>query len=289
MTVVAAQAVAASPWEFHLHVDVVAMCIGLLMGYALLVRRLGHVHHPRPDDPPVTRKQIVLFVSGVAGYYLAVGWPLHDLAENSMYSAHMVQHVLIGFVVPPLLLLGVPQWMLRAVLGRASLYRSYLKVTGLLLATIIFNAATALTHWPWAVDTMLRTEVFHIGIHLVYFAAALVMWSPVCSSLPEVRERTSEPVKMAYLFVQTLLPTIPGAFLTFGEGALYPAYESMPRLWGLTAQDDMQLAGVIMKIGVGLLLWIVIATMFFRWAARENVLTSSGRTPSPETPSVPSS
>jgi putative membrane protein len=77
---------------------------------------------------------------------------------------------------------------------------------------------------------------------------------------------------MGYLFLQTLLPTIPASFMTFGTTPLYAGYVDAPRLWGLSPLEDMQLAGLIMKIGVGLMLWTVIAIMFFRWATREGAI-----------------
>jgi putative membrane protein len=74
---------------------------------------------------------------------------------------------------------------------------------------------------------------------------------------------------MMFLFVQSLAPTIPASFLTFGNTLLYPSYGDAPRIWGISALDDQLIAGLLMKIGGGLLLWGFIATIFFNWAARE--------------------
>jgi putative membrane protein len=74
---------------------------------------------------------------------------------------------------------------------------------------------------------------------------------------------------MLYLFVQSLAPTIPASFLTFGRSPLYPVYETFPRIWGISAITDQLLAGLIMKIAGGLILWGFIAAIFFRWHARE--------------------
>ena len=77
------------------------------------------------------------------------------------------------------------------------------------------------------------------------------------------------PGQMLYLFLQSLAPTIPASFLTFGHTLLYPVYASFPRIWGVSALNDQLLAGLIMKIIGGLLLWVVIAVIFFRWFAQE--------------------
>jgi putative membrane protein len=74
---------------------------------------------------------------------------------------------------------------------------------------------------------------------------------------------------MIYLFLQSLVPTIPASFLTFGRSPLYPVYETFPRIWGLSALNDQLMAGLIMKLIGGFILWGVIAAIFFRWAARE--------------------
>jgi putative membrane protein len=71
------------------------------------------------------------------------------------------------------------------------------------------------------------------------------------------------------MLMMTILPTIPSSFLTFGEHPLYPIYETFPAVGGLSTLEDMQIAGLIMKIGGGFLLWGIITVMFFRWASSE--------------------
>lgn len=263
-----AQVTTPSPWAFHLHVDAVALGAFLLLGYAYLWRTHGRTFHPRPDDPAVTPRQAAMFVAGVVIYYLSVGWPLHDIAERYLYSAHMLQHVLLGFVAVPLILLGVPEWMARIALGRGALVRQYRWWSRPIVALVAYNATLAFIHWPLMVDLMLASEALHVAIHLVFLIGTLLAWSVVCSPLPEIRSLTP-PAKMAFLFGLTVLPTIPASFLTFGDSVLYHAYETTPRLWGLSPRDDMQLAGLIMKVGVGIFLWSIIAIIFFRWVADE--------------------
>lgn len=276
-------------WTFHLHPEVVGVVVALLGGYGYALRRWGRLLHP--TGPAATTRQRAFFVAGVVSLYAALGWPVHDLAERYLYSAHMVQHLLLGFVTPPLLLLGTPRWLGELLLGRGTAGRIYRWWTRPLLAAVVFNAALAIVHWPQVNEVMLASEAFHAAVHLGFLAAALLVWSLLYSPLPEVASRLSPPAKMAYLFAQTLLPTVPASFLTFGDRALYRPYESFPRLWGLSALEDMQLAGLIMKVGGGLLLWCILAVMFFRWANREDV-SGVGRSPSagggPPVPSDPS-
>ena len=94
------------------------------------------------------------------------------------------------------------------------------------------------------------------------------MWMPLLSPLPEV-PRLQPLVRMLFLFLQSVVPTVPASFLTFGDRPLYKFYETVPRLWGISALDDMRFAGLIMKILVGFSLWITITVIFFRWHAAE--------------------
>lgn len=260
-----------SPWAFRPHADIIALAVVLVGAYLYALRRFGPLFHPGAGERAASPLQKTAFVLGALSLYAALGWPVHDLGEHSMYSFHMVQHLVLGFVTPPLLLLGTPEWLARMVLGRGALRRAYTRLTRPIPAAIIFNVTLALIHWPKIVDLMLASEAFHALIHVVFLAGAMLMWSVLYSPLPEVA-RLSPPARIGFLFLQSLIPTVPASFLTFGDRPLYRAYEALPQLWGLSPLDDMQLAGLIMKVGGGLFLWAIIAGTFFRWVAREDEL-----------------
>jgi putative membrane protein len=97
----------------------------------------------------------------------------------------------------------------------------------------------------------------------------MFMWMPVLSPLPEI-PRLEPLLQMLYLFLQSVIPTIPAAFLTMAEGRpLYHAYEKLPKLFGLTAIEDQRTAGIIMKLGGNAIIWTFIISIFFTWATRE--------------------
>lgn len=217
---------------------------------------------------PVTRRQATLFALGVVALWLGLGWPLHELGERYLFSAHMLQHMLVAYVAAPLLLLGTPGWMLRALLGRGRRLAVARQVVRPLPAFALFNAVLVLLHWPAAVDLMARSGPAHGLLHGVLLAASLVMWMPVVSPLPEL-PRLAPPASLFYLFAQSILPTVPASFLTFGEGVLYRFYETAPPLWGVSPVTDQQVAGLLMKVGGGFLLWGMIAVLFFTWQAGE--------------------
>jgi putative membrane protein len=202
---------------------------------------------------------------------------VHDIAERFNYSMHMVQHLVLSMVAAPLLLLGTPAWMLRAILRPPSLpFRAVRFCSRFLPALLVFNVVLVLTHWPALVDFSLGSELAHFLVHALIFVTALVVWMPVLSPLPEI-PRLSPPPRMIFLFLQSVVPTLPASFLTFGSTPLYRFYDEVPHLWGLSTVDDQRLAGLIMKIGAGLLLWLVIAVIFFRWAGEEDRRIASRR------------
>lgn len=253
------------PW--HPHPDVWLLIAVLAAGYAFALRRIGpeSVH---PIERVATRRQILSFGTGLVALWVAADWPVHDLAEGYLYSVHMVQHLLISLVAAPLLLLGTPDWLQRRLLRPRVAFGAVRFLGRPIVALVVFNGVIALTHVPVVVDRSVRSEAAHFAVHAVLFGAALCMWMPVLGRLIEL-PRLSYPGRMFYLFLMSLVPTVPASFLTFGRTVLYPFYETVPRLWGISALSDMRVAGLIMKLVGGFLLWGVIAWYFFKWFATE--------------------
>ncbi|MFN8037257.1 MAG: cytochrome c oxidase assembly protein [Acidimicrobiia bacterium] len=266
MIVVGASAPARFP-SFHVHTDVMLVLGAMILGYFVLLRRVG----PRsvaPGAEPATRFQVACFSIGMSALYLASSWPIHDIAERSLYSVHMTQHVVYSLVAAPLLLLGTPGWMLRTILRPRGLFVTVRFLSRFLPALILFNLVLVLTHWPAVVNATIEQHAVHFIAHVVLMVSSLIVWMPVLSPLPEIPRLT--PIgRMVFLFSQSIVPTVPASFLTFGRTPLYSAYTKFPHLWGATTIQDQLIAGLIMKIAAGLLLWAVIAVVWFRWSARE--------------------
>jgi putative membrane protein len=259
-------------WQWHPHLDVWLLVGALVFGYLAAIRYWGPALAPSPGMAASPRK-VAAYLLGVAALWVGADWPLHELSEDFLLSAHMVQHMLFTFVAPPLLLLGLPAWLLRKLLGTGRVQRVVAQVTRPLVALLLFNGVIAVTHWPALVDLALRSELVHFSIHVVLVTSALAMWWPVVGPVPEM-PRLPDPVRMLYLFGQSILPTVPASFLTFASAPIYKFYEGAPRLWGISVVGDQQMAGLIMKIAGGLLLWSVIAVLFFKWSVKEEAQKS---------------
>ncbi len=251
---------------WHPHPDVWLLIAVLAGGYAWAVKRVGptKVH---PIERAVTRRQAAAFAAGLLTILVAADWPIHDIAEGRLYSVHMMQHLLLSLVAPPLLLIGTPSWLLRWVLGRPGIAVARF-VTRPLIALVLFNAVIAALHIPAAVELAATNEAFHFGAHAILVGTAFCMWSPVVNRLIEL-PKLSYPGRMVYLFLQSLVPTVPASFLTFGQTVLYRVYADGPGMWGISALTDQRAAGLLMKIVGGFVLWSVIAWYFFKWFVTE--------------------
>jgi putative membrane protein len=253
------------------------LLVGLLGAlYAIAIVRVGPRLAP-VKTPVVTRLQLVSFSCGLLAVLVASDWPIHDLGENYLFSIHMVQHLTYSIIAAPLLLIGTPTWMARALLRPPWLLRTVRYLSRFIAATLLFNFVVVVVHTPVVVNAALHNGLIHFGIHALIMISSLIVWMPLLSPLPEV-PRLQPLVRMLFLFLQAVVPTIPASFLTFGDHPLYKFYEHVPRLYGsLNPLDDMRIAGLIMKIGAGIALWVVIAIVFFRWYSVEEAGTTSHR------------
>jgi putative membrane protein len=249
---------------WHQHPSVWLILGGIWVAYLVAVRR----HRTVAGDPSDRRRPTTLFSVGMACLWLGADWPMHDLAEGYLYSVHMAQHLLFTLVAPPLLIAGMPGWMWRDILRSRWLFLVFRFLTRPIVALILFNGLLLFTHWPEVVEASVRSEPTHFTLHVLLLGSAIVMWWPVMSPLVELPALTP-PAQMMYLFAQSLAPTIPASFLTFGHTLLYPVYGTFPRIWGISALNDQLIAGLLMKLVGGFILWGFVATIFFRWYARE--------------------
>ncbi len=257
---------AVNPWEWKPHPEVWLLVAGIVGLGFYATRVIG----PKivTDGPVVTTKQRRYFVIAVVGLAIAADWPMHDIAEQYLYSVHMLQHLLITFFIPIFFLQATPEWLARLIIGSDTQASSLLRrLAKPITAGIIFNGLAALTHWNGIVQASFDSGAFHYGIHLLMFSSALLMWLPVLGPLPELR--LSPPAQMIYLFLMSIIPTIPAAWLTFADNVVYPAYDTDVRLWGISVVADQQFAGFIMKIVGGFFLWVLIAVRFFGWATEQ--------------------
>ena len=249
------------PWRYQWHPEVWVLVAFLTGSYIYTVRVIGPKAVP-PGQAPVSRFNIVCFVGAMVMLWVASDWPMHDVGEEYLYSAHMLQHMMLSYFLPPLVLMATPEWLLRVLVGDGKFYRAVAFMCRPWFAAIAFNTIIVITHIPFLVTASVDNGPLHYSLHFAVVMASLLMWMPVVGPFPELQ--IGPLAKCVYLFVQSLVPTIPAAWLTFAEGAVYETYDQPVRVWGLSVQHDQQLAGAIMKTGGGIFLWTIIIFLFFK-------------------------
>ncbi len=217
---------------------------------------------------PFPRRQALLFYSGIALMYLAEGSPLHDLAERYLFSAHMVQHLLINYLVATLLLWGMPTWILRPLLLNAVVAPVARLLTKPLVALLVFNILFSLWHLPTIYDGALRSSALHHFEHLLFLLTSAIFWWPLMSPLPEL-PRPAPLVQLLYLFVTPILQLPLFGIVTFANRSLYETYSAAPQFW-LSAVSDQALGGALMKVLSLFSYGIPFILIFFRWYRRES-------------------
>lgn len=251
---------------WHPHFDVWAIMFILGSGYWYADRRIKP--HVSPLLPGPTTRQWWQWYGAIALIGVVSGWPIHDLAEEALFTAHMVEHMVIALLVPPLLLMGTPQWLADATLGHRGVVRILRPLSRPVPAFVLFNLTYIVVHWPNLVAWQVGSEPVHFMVHTWLFFTGVLMWMPVLSPTRAI-PKLGRPAQMLYLFLQSLLPTIPASFITFSSVAIYPVYGNAALAYGLTPVADQTIAGIIMKLGGGLIIWVTIAVIWFRWTSSE--------------------
>ncbi len=239
-------------WEF----DPWVLALILLPG-VLYVCGWRQVHRQRPHRFGAAR--LVAFLAGLAALVLALASPLHAYADL-LLTAHMLQHLLLMLIVPPLLLAGAPSLPLLRGLPRRvvkhglgpflawpALWRWGRRLTHPLTAWLAFVVTSTAWHVPVLYELALHAPGWHAVEHLCFVATALLFWWPVLQPWPS-RPQGPRWVLLPYLFLADVQNTILAALLTFCERVLYPTYATAPRLTAMTALDDQAAAGAIMWV-----------------------------------------
>jgi len=246
----------------ELHADVVLAIGAAALAYAVAWARGAHAGLERPAR----------FMAALLVLLVALNGPLHDLSDYYLFSAHMVQHLLLTLVVPPLLLAGTPRWMADALIDRLGRVQALGALahaaTRPVPALALYTVALVGWHLPGPYGAALEHHRLHIAEHVALIATALVAWWPVLS--PSARlPRLHYGAQILYLFAFGIPMTVVAAMITGADHALYPFYAQAPRLFELTPLDDQRLGGLIMWVPAGMIPLLAFTTVFFRWVAAE--------------------
>jgi putative membrane protein len=264
--------------------------VGVGVAYGLAV---GKYRHRIPGSEPVERKKKLLFYSGLAVVYVAFGSPI-DLLGHMIFSAHMVSMSLAYLIAPPLLLIGLPEWMLRPAVQRLKSSPIGFLINPI-VALFLFNGLFSFYHWPSVHDYVMVHYLLHTIYYIVLFMTALLMWWFMITPVPDMRQ-LGDLKQLAYVFANGVLLTPACALIIFAGAPVYGTYtdaEAWVQAMGFCAPgmdpallierfggpqyfalfppiNDQQLGGVIMKLTQETMYGSILYYGLRRWYRREN-------------------
>jgi len=234
-----------------------SVAVPLGLAAAIYARGWLSLHCRAPHRFGIGR--LAAFFAGLAALAVALASPLHALGAV-LLQAHMAQHLLLMMVAPPLLLLGAPllpilkglprrlvrAWLVPLLvwspvvrLGQAMVYPA--------VAWVLFVGSTWAWHMPPLYERALASHGWHYMQHACFLGTALAFWWPVVQPWPS-RAVWPRWALIPYLILADLQNTFLSAWLAFSDRVIYPAYETIPRLWGISALADQAAAGAIMWV-----------------------------------------
>jgi putative membrane protein len=246
--------------------------VAALLWWRWAVRRVDAVH---PANP-VPRRRTVAFVGGMAAIAVALMSGI-DRYDTTLFSVHMVQHILLTLVAGPLVALSAPitlllrvssgetrrRWILPVLHSRVTRVLSFPVVTWLVFAAVMWG-----THFSPLFDAALEDPFIHDLEHVLYLGAAFLFWWPAVA-LDPAPWRMTHPVRALYTFLQMTQNTFLAVVLLNVQVVLYPHYATLVRPWGPNPLEDQQLAAGIMWIAGDLIFLSAIMAILVGWSRAE--------------------
>ncbi len=263
-------------WDFRPDVSLVLVLAGLLY-----VRGWYHLRHEKGSSL-AGGWRVACYIAGLLALALALLSPI-DVLQSMLFLMHMLQHLLLMLIAPPLLLLanplpvtiwGIPKPVRRVVASlfqRRSRFRHLLSfLTQPRSSWFAFVAILLAWHVPTAYNASLQNERLHDLEHLTFFLAAVLFWWRVIAAAPYLRKPLPYYARAVYLMAAMPFSMFLGVLLTIADQPLYTYYLTVPRLWELSALDDQRLGGAIMWIPGNVIFLASILTMFWLGLSKDN-------------------
>ncbi|HEX6713629.1 MAG TPA: cytochrome c oxidase assembly protein [Thermoleophilaceae bacterium] len=209
-------------------------------------------------------KQLIAFVGSLVVILIALVSPLDGLGEDYLFSAHMVQHLLLGDIAPLLMLLALSRVIMRPLTRKLqAVERALGPLAHPASALVLWLGLVYLWHVPALYDAALNHSGVHALQHVSFFTAGTLVWWPLIQPVP-MRHRLSGMWTFGYIGAAKLGLASLGMYLTWTNSVAYTYYEHVPRVWGLSAISDQNVGGAIMMIEQSVLLVTVLAVLFGR-------------------------
>jgi putative membrane protein len=246
-----------------------SILIGTVLITGLYLYAIGPLRKRYFPEEPVKTGQTVSFLLGIFFMFLSLVSPLDELGDSYLFSAHMVQHLVLTMIGPPLLVIGTPGWFIKPLVRNKIAFRVAKALTYPAVAFVLYNVDFWLWHAPPLYNATLENQNIHILEHLTFIVFGILNWWPMFSQSKDL-PRLSIGGQVLYLFLSGMPSVLLGAGLTFSP-PLYAPYIVAPRVWGISAATDQQLGGLIMWVPVSISYIVVMSVLFIRWMQQQEV------------------
>jgi putative membrane protein len=240
-----------------------SILIGTALITGLYLYAIGPLRKRYYPAEHVRTGQTICFLLGMLVMFLVLVSPLDELGDSYLFSAHMVQHLFLTIVGPPLLVLGTPEWFVKPLLRNKVVFKIAKVLTYPAVAFVLYNVDFWLWHAPSLYNATLENQNIHILEHLTFIVFGFLYWWPIFSPSKDL-PRLSIGGQILYLFLSGMPSVLLGAGLTFSP-PLYAPYLAAPRIWGISAATDQQLGGLIMWVPVSIGYIVIMSVLFIRW------------------------
>jgi putative membrane protein len=237
--------------------------VAAAVAYGMRARTLAR----RGQPVPAWRK--ALFATGILLLLLAYVSPVASIGEQELFSAHMLQHVVIGDLAPLCLLAGLNGPILRPLLALRPVERLRV-LANPAIALPLWAANLYLWHLPFLYEAAVENSAVHALEHIAFFAAGIVVWLPVLETLP-APEWFGTGAKLGYIAVVRLVETLLGNVFLWSGTVFYGVYDRGEELWGISPLADQNLAGAVMMIEGSLVTIAALSWLFLRMAQEGEV------------------
>jgi putative membrane protein len=237
-------------------------------GFSIAVWRVNHAH-PRV---PIPKWRMAAWLTGLVAILLALVSAV-DVYADDLLTVHMIQHLLLTMVAPPLLALGAPVTLLLRIATPRARRRLILPVlhsrvvrlvASPLVAWPLFAMVMWFTHFSPLYNAALEDPTLHVAEHVVYLTSGLLFWWPVVAADP-IPRRLGYLARLAYVGLQMPINAAVGLAIYFAPTVLYPHYATIERSWGPDALTDQQIGGVVMWGAGDLLLLVAVPAIVAAW------------------------
>ena len=237
-----------------------SIVIGTALIVGLYLYAVGPLRKKYHLAEHVKKAQVFSFLLGMFIMFLALVSPLDELGDSYLFSAHMLQHLCITIVGPPLV---------DPLLRKHVIFRIAQVLTFPALAFFLYNFDFWLWHAPPLYNATLENQNIHILEHVTFIVFGVIYWWPIFSP-STLLPRLSIGGQVLYLFLSGMPTVALGAGLTFLP-PLYAPYLAVPRIWGLSPAADQQLGGLIMWVPGNIVYIVIVSILFIRWMQGQEV------------------